>query len=777
MTQPLLLAASAAFAPTEPFTAHALMATHLGRTPTDDDLNTHGDHIQALMPKVLIEDGNLLRFATEEAHTTASEHLTDDLRRHHLDYYEGRSATWVARPRLPEEETLFESEVAQFRYAFEWAWLFQRDRLMALALAGGNNLAHYRPYRPLVHHWLDVALDMMDMSEDDALDPGQLRALGDVATTVRHVEAAQNFYYRAMELYGESSMAAQAHVFKGLGDVYQLERNLDAARSFYYKALVLYELIPFALGQAKTLKELAPLTQALRDLDEAREYYGRAAALFAEMGYEVEQANSLKQLAKLETQAGNPDTAAEHYNTAYEIYGQIEFWEAQAEVQLARGNIYALADDIMNATECYDDALAIFQKMGERIGQAHTMRALADLSQHHNNPAQAIYYLHQARDLYAKVEDNLAVIQMDALIGAAHLEMNQPEPAVQAIIAAAPLLDALDDFEGAQETLISIQQTVKAMGDDFVTLWETLAGTPLPNLLGGAIRTRDIFPEVLAYAIESRENLREALDQDAFMIVHQLSKLDEDDRANWLAQALAFCDDYDPDNPKTHQHKALLLKESASLPGNDVGKTLHAAIASFDEALNRLGETPQDYALTQNQRVALLRDMAGMAGENRKDLLFLALKGCNLALEKLGDLPLDYAHTQLNRANLLRELAGLKGQARAEWMAEALMAYDEVLVLLPDNPLERATVQTNRASLLQEIAVLPDEDHETCLKNALIAAADAVRLAEQSDSPETARVAARMLGNVRNNIIENYNAKTFDAWWQAAIDIPQPEWG
>ena len=92
-------------------------------------------------------------------------------------------------------------------------------------------------------------------------------------------------------------------------------------------------------------------------------------------------------------------------------------------------------------------------------------------------------------------------------------------------------------------------------------------------------------------------------------------------------------------------------------------------MTAYDEALAKLRDVPLDYAQTQNNRAVLLRDLASLPGEDREARLRQALTAYDEALAKLRDVPLNYATTQNNRANLLSDLASLPGEDRGRGCA------------------------------------------------------------------------------------------------------------
>jgi tetratricopeptide (TPR) repeat protein len=91
---------------------------------------------------------------------------------------------------------------------------------------------------------------------------------------------------------------------------------------------------------------------------------------------------------------------------------------------------------------------------------------------------------------------------------------------------------------------------------------------------------------------------------------------------------------------------------------------------------------PLAYAMTQNNRAVLLRDLASLPGEDRRGRLLAALSAYDAALEhyRPDTAPLDYAATQNNRANLLSDLASLPGEDRRARLLEALRCAREAVV-------------------------------------------------------------------------------------------------
>jgi tetratricopeptide (TPR) repeat protein len=770
------------FVPEGAFTAEALLSVWQGKPLDEEQVNLLLPQLRALLPDLLTQEDQYYRLAHPKFHIHTLVELTAagkayETHRQHLLYYQRRSEAWA----IPKDNLqALAYEVAQYRHAFDWARLNAYDHVIPFILAGCQHLSTYPLYHQDIQGWLDIALSLVESYDEEWCQAGQLRALGDVGLRVQHLEVAKTFYYLALQRYGESSTAGQAHTLKGLGDLSVEKGQWDAAVDFYYKALVLYEVADFPLGQANTLKQLAELSERSRADDKALAYYQRAIRLFEKLNFELEQANVRKALGDLYTRRGEYEHAQAQYEEAYILYEDIEFWTEQGQTELAMGQLQALQGNAEAARQHYENALPIFRRGSERRGQADTHRALGDLSLRERAYPAALEHFGRALDLYRQIDAWNEMATLLQLTAHLYLDTDQPQMAVATIADVLPVLDQLPDPLHRHEVQVSLREVAQRVGAEQLEVFWQKSGAELalPPWLLEAPHPQpesDTLPlTMLVIALESPDNLREALLENTTLTLHYLSHLAETERGAWIEKALALCTDNTAD---AYLQRALLLKEVAGVMGHPVSSNLHAAIAAFDGALSLLSDSPQRYAQAQNKRVALLRDMAGMGGENRRELLFRALEGCDTALAKLGRYPEEYAYTQLHRAHLLRELAGLSGEDRGKWMRKALQAFDEVWALLSDVPLQRATAQTNRASILQEIAILPGENQNTRLRQALAAAADAVRITDQDESAaQYQRTARRMLSNVAQVITTTLGQPTFEAWWMEQTSTPPPTW-
>jgi len=181
---------------------------------------------------------------------------------------------------------------------------------------------------------------------------------------------------------------------------------------------------------------------------------------------------------------------------------------------------------------------------------------------------------------------------------------------------------------------------------------------------------------------------------------------------------------------------------------------------------------PATLARAFGHRANILRELATLPGEARRQRLDEALAAYDEALcfRRPDTAPLDYAGTQNNRGLLLSELATLPGEARRQRLDEALAAYDEALRFRrPDTaPLDYAMTQNNRAILLRELATLPGEARRQRLYEALRCSVEAATLFEQFQQAQYLEVGRRVARSIRAACGDD-----FAAMW-AELDLGEP---
>ncbi len=95
----------------------------------------------------------------------------------------------------------------------------------------------------------------------------------------------------------------------------------------------------------------------------------------------------------------------------------------QANTLKALGDLARRQADLAGARESYDQALPLFEQIGDRLGQANTLQALGDLARAENQPDAARAFYARAREMGQQIGD--MTVQLNSLIGLARLARQQ----------------------------------------------------------------------------------------------------------------------------------------------------------------------------------------------------------------------------------------------------------------------------------------------------------------------------------------------------------------
>jgi len=138
------------------------------------------------------------------------------------------------------------------------------------------------------------------------------------------------------------------------------------------------------------------------------------------------------------------------------------------------GNVYSNAlNDHESALPYFHEALAEFEALGDRDGQARALAAIAESYQHLHRDSDALSFLYRARDTFLEVGDVLEAARAQIVTADALAETGPPERAL------AVLLDA--------------QQAAERLGDQVWAAVASLVRARCHNKLGSVHRCVDAF--------------------------------------------------------------------------------------------------------------------------------------------------------------------------------------------------------------------------------------------------------------------------------------------
>jgi len=174
--------------------------------------------------------------------------------------------------------------------------------------------------------------------------------------------------------------------------------------------------------------------------------------------YTQGHAHTLYSLGEVHRMTNQYDDAVAHYQQALPIYQSIGDQLGHANTLKALGDVHRMTNQYDDAVAHYQQALPIYQSIGARLGHAHTLIALGDVHRMTNQYDDAVAHYQQALTLYQTIGDRLGHANTLTALGDVHRMTNQYDEAVAHYQQALTLYQSIGYRLGHAHTL-------KALGD------------------------------------------------------------------------------------------------------------------------------------------------------------------------------------------------------------------------------------------------------------------------------------------------------------------------
>lgn len=176
--------------------------------------------------------------------------------------------------------------------------------------------------------------------------------------------------------------------------------------------------------------------------------YEKAITLQTKLGLQADLANSLENLGELYFELKDEvERADECYQQALEIYQEVGDRLGEANTLIAISDVLQFLKRSSEALNHYSQALEFYREFGARLGEANVLQALSKLQQNHTSELE---YLQQAQNLYTQIGDIYSQSRNLRFIAELHLKMGQRDAAIYAFNQSAELASAIN-FVSLQE--------------------------------------------------------------------------------------------------------------------------------------------------------------------------------------------------------------------------------------------------------------------------------------------------------------------------------------
>ncbi len=238
---------------------------------------------------------------------------------------------------------------------------------------------------------------------DPAGEARTLSLLGAATRRLGELQRALVAHRRALELYRKTgNRSGEATALNDLGLVLDVLGDLQGAIGHYEKALVLWRQLGPTSSEATTLQNLGSLYALIGHDDEALDLLQRSLQLLestspgADATHARQRASVLIELGWAHSLAGRPEVALTCYQEALALAQRAGNRLAELGAWDRRGSALRALRRFSEAEASYTRSLALSRAAGRRLDEGHTLANLGWLALDTGNLPRARERLHQA---------------------------------------------------------------------------------------------------------------------------------------------------------------------------------------------------------------------------------------------------------------------------------------------------------------------------------------------------------------------------------------------
>jgi tetratricopeptide (TPR) repeat protein len=225
-----------------------------------------------------------------------------------------------------------------------------------------------------------VALEATAASGDQRGEAFIRRSLGRLYRYTGRWAEAEECYRRALALFHQSADRLWEGVtYRNLGDLYRDMDDNDRATGELTEALRIFEAIGDRQWEAATLISLGETYLKQGRIDEAVDCFNRCLPIFEAGGHRWWRAVALVAIGDAHRVEGAAEDALTHLRAGLEIFEDLGDDRRIGVTLVSIGAVYSRLGRADEARGCLDRSLVTFRAIGDRLWEARTAEALAQL--------------------------------------------------------------------------------------------------------------------------------------------------------------------------------------------------------------------------------------------------------------------------------------------------------------------------------------------------------------------------------------------------------------
>ena len=192
--------------------------------------------------------------------------------------------------------------------------------------------------------------------------------------------------------------------------------------------------------------ELGSGYAGLSDLKQARKYYRKALDWADAEAVLLQQAHSLLGLGRIDKVGGHHSNSLSSYEQALGLYRDVGDRLGEANTLKAVGDVLQFLDRRQEALSNYEQALGLYRDVGERLGEANTYFSLGRLYLEKRQRDESIKYQQQARNLFRAIGAIQGEANSHRLLGNTYRTWGEYPNAIKSYRLALPLYERNGDL-------------------------------------------------------------------------------------------------------------------------------------------------------------------------------------------------------------------------------------------------------------------------------------------------------------------------------------------
>jgi CHAT domain-containing protein/uncharacterized protein HemY len=305
-----------------------------------------------------------------------------------------------------------------------------------------------------------------------------LGSLGNAYSRLGDNQKALDYYNQALSLYrSQKQPSDEASTLSSIGRLYLKLGETQSSLDSYNRALEIQRAEKDTAAQAETLQEIGRIYTGLGESQKAIAAYNQALEIQRETKDLAGQADILSQIGLLYSSLGEEQRALDAYNQALKLQQAAQGnlsgtaltfnLTRQAQILSAIGLAYTSLGfgDSAKSLDFYNQALTLYQKAGDKDGEASILNQISYLYNQLGDKQKALDVLNQSLVLQRAIPDPDGEADTLSDIADIYNSMAQPQQALDLYNQALDIQRRVNDRPKQAVTLNHMAQVYSSLGD------------------------------------------------------------------------------------------------------------------------------------------------------------------------------------------------------------------------------------------------------------------------------------------------------------------------